>query len=200
MCFVQTSIARQPDLYLYSDLDTFWQRWCSRWIRIGFVQRNARVCEQVCRKKVLIKWLHILKSLNASLKAYSYVMNWAAKANYSVHMFKVGCQPSREKVVPKLYCHYNMKEAAFLPYLQREVSNIFWCLGSLCVAAIESIMFDSPVKDLFVEPSKSVIHWCHHYRFLLLLQNLWSTSEEKGFWYDFTNNNCTWQDSGWKIW
>ena len=48
--------------------------------------------------KVHIKLLHILKSLNAPLKALSHILNWAAKANNGGHMFKVDCQPSQEKV------------------------------------------------------------------------------------------------------
>jgi hypothetical protein len=46
-------------------------------------------------EKVHIELLHIMKSLNAPLKAFSHILNWAAaKANNNGHMFKVDCQPS----------------------------------------------------------------------------------------------------------
>jgi hypothetical protein len=33
------------------------------------------------------------------MKAFSHILNWAAKANDKGHLFKVDCQPSWEKVV-----------------------------------------------------------------------------------------------------
>ena len=120
-------------------------------------------------EKVHIELLHILKSLNAPLKAFSHILNWAAKANNSGHIFKEDCQPSREKVVQNLYCRYNMKglkpkeKLLYLPYSQRVVSMIYFdareVFASLLACPVlnrdENFMFDSPAKDPFVEPTKS---------------------------------------------
>jgi hypothetical protein len=73
-------------------------------------------------EKVHIELLNVLKELRAPLKAFSRIVNWAAKANDSGHIFKMDSQPSREKVVQKLYCRYNMRGLApkekllYLPY------------------------------------------------------------------------------------
>ena len=59
-------------------------------------------------EKVLIELLHLLKELKASLKAFSGILNWAAKANSQGHIFHPDCQPSCRRVIHKLYCRYNM--------------------------------------------------------------------------------------------
>ena len=43
--------------------------------------------------------MQLLKDLKVPLKAFSLILNWAAKSNERGHLFKVGCQPSREKVI-----------------------------------------------------------------------------------------------------
>ncbi len=90
-------------------------------------------------EKVHIELLRILKSLNAPLKASSHILTWVAKANDSGHMFKVDCQPSREKVVQMLYCRYNMKglipkeKLLYLPYSQRVVLMIYFDAREVCL-------------------------------------------------------------------
>jgi hypothetical protein len=55
-------------------------------------------------EKVHIELLNILKELRTPLRAFSLILNWTAKAYERGHIFKMNCQPSREKVVQKLYC------------------------------------------------------------------------------------------------
>ena len=83
-------------------------------------------------EKVHIELLNVLKELRAPMKAFSHILNWAAKANDKGHLFKVDCQPSREKVVQNLYCRYNMKgltpkeKLLYLPYSRRVVPMIYF--------------------------------------------------------------------------
>jgi hypothetical protein len=78
-------------------------------------------------EKVHIELLHLLKELKAPLKAFSGILNWAAKANGQGHIFHPDCQPSRRRVVHNLYCRYNMKglipkeKLFYLPYSRRTV-------------------------------------------------------------------------------
>ncbi len=60
-------------------------------------------------EKVHIELLIILKELRTLLRAFSLILNWAAKAYERGHTFKMNCQPSWEKAVQKLYCRYNMR-------------------------------------------------------------------------------------------
>jgi hypothetical protein len=52
--------------------------------------------------------LQLLRDLKAPLKAFSVVLNWAAKSNASGHIFKEGCQPSPEKVMRNVLERYYM--------------------------------------------------------------------------------------------
>ncbi len=52
--------------------------------------------------------IELLRDLNAPLKAFSVVLKWSAKSNASHHVFKVGCQPSCEKVLRNLLERYNL--------------------------------------------------------------------------------------------
>jgi hypothetical protein len=105
---------------------------------VGFVQEMMELranplglARFSTEEKVHIKLLHIMKSLNAPLRAFSHILNWAAKAYNSGHMFKVDCQPSQEKVVQMLYCQCNMKGLIpkemllYLPYSQGSFDDIF---------------------------------------------------------------------------
>jgi hypothetical protein len=66
------------------------------------------------------------------LRAFSLILNWAAKAYERGHIFKMNCQPSREKVVQTLYCRYNMRgltpkeKLLYLPYSRRVVLMIYF--------------------------------------------------------------------------
>ena len=80
----------------------------------------------------IVELLHLLKELNAPLKAFSGILNWAAKANSQGHIIHPECQPSRRRVIHTLYCRYNMnglipKEKLFyLPYSRRIVPMIYF--------------------------------------------------------------------------
>ena len=60
-------------------------------------------------EKVQIQLLQLLNEVKAPLNAFTAVLNWAAKANDCGYFFKIGGQPSREKMIQKLYVRYNMK-------------------------------------------------------------------------------------------
>ena len=84
-------------------------------------------------EKVHIELLHLLvKELKAPLKAFSGILNWAAKANGQGHIFHPNCEPSRRRVVHNLYCRYNMKrwipkeKLFYLPYSRRTVPMIYF--------------------------------------------------------------------------
>ena len=55
-----------------------------------------------CKEKVHIVLLQIMKEVEAPLKAFSCILNWAAKANDHGHVLKVDCQPSRWKLIHKM--------------------------------------------------------------------------------------------------
>jgi hypothetical protein len=64
-----------------------------------------------CKEKVHIEVLQVLKELKAPLKAFSCILNWAAKANNHGNVFQVDCQPSCwNKVIHKLFCRYNIRD------------------------------------------------------------------------------------------
>ncbi len=83
-------------------------------------------------EKVQIELLDLLRRLNCPLKAFTLIMKWAAKLNGSGHMFRDGFQPSRKKVITKLYKRYSMnglipqEKQLYLPYTQRTVSMIYF--------------------------------------------------------------------------
>jgi Plavaka transposase len=122
-----------------------------------------------CEEKVHIELLNVLKELKAPMKAFSCVLNWAAKANDQGHVFQVGCQPSRRKVIDKLYCRYNMKglipkeKSLYLPYSRRIVPMIYFDAREVFASLLscpllnrdENYLFDSPAKDPFVGPPTS---------------------------------------------
>ena len=81
-------------------------------------------------EKVHIELLNLLKELRAPMMAFSHILNRAAKGNDKGHLFKVNCQPSREKVVQNLYSRYNMrgltpkeKLLVYLPYSRTGRAN-----------------------------------------------------------------------------
>ncbi|KAI2506334.1 hypothetical protein MHU86_8062 [Fragilaria crotonensis] len=120
-------------------------------------------------EKVHIELLHLLKELKAPLKAFSGILNWAAKANGQGHIFHPDCQPSRRKVVHNLYCRYNMKglipkeKLFYLPYSRRTVPMIYFDAREVFASLLscpllnrdENYLFDSPEKDPFIGPPKS---------------------------------------------
>ena len=122
-----------------------------------------------CEEKVHIELLHLLKELKAPLKAFSCILNWAAKANNQGHVFQVDTQPSRRTVVHKLFCRYNMKglipkeKSLYLPYSRRIVPMIYFDAREVFASLLncpllnrdENYLFDSPAKDPFVGPISS---------------------------------------------
>ncbi len=83
-------------------------------------------------ENVRIQLLQCLNELRAPLNAFTAVLNWAAKANDCGYFFKVGVQPSREKMIQKLYARYDMKglipkeKQLYLPYSKRTVSMVYF--------------------------------------------------------------------------
>jgi hypothetical protein len=82
-------------------------------------------------EKVQIQLLHLLNELKAQLNnVFTAVLNWAAKANDCGYFFKVGGQPSSEKMIQKLYTRFNMKglipkeKQLYLPYSKQTVSMV----------------------------------------------------------------------------
>ncbi|KAI2511195.1 hypothetical protein MHU86_3160 [Fragilaria crotonensis] len=122
-------------------------------------------------EKVQIELLQLLRDLKAPLKAFTLVLNWAAKSNASGHVFKEGCQPSREKVMRNLYERYNMnglipkEKQLYLPYSQRTVSVVYFDASEVFASLLscptlnqdEIFLFDS-AKDPFVAPSGKASH------------------------------------------
>ena len=82
----------QPDesvLHLYEEL--------------FLLRSNPLGLERFSREeKVQIELMQLLKDLKVPLKAFSLILNWAAKSNERGHLFKAGCQPSREKVIKNI--------------------------------------------------------------------------------------------------
>ena len=91
--------------------------------KLFLLRSNPLGLERFSREeKVQIELLELLGELKAPLKAFSRILHWAAKSNASGHVFKVGCQPSREEVERNLYIRYNMnglipkEKQLYLPY------------------------------------------------------------------------------------
>ncbi len=122
-------------------------------------------------EKVQIELLHLLNELKAPLKAFSGILNWAAKANGQGHIFHPDFQPSRCRVVHNLYCWYNMKglipkeKLFYLLYSRRIVPMIFFDAREVFASLLscpllncdENYLFDLPEKDPFIGPPKSSI-------------------------------------------
>ncbi len=121
-----------------------------------------------CEEKVHIELLQLLKELKALLKAFSCILNWAAKANDHGHVFQVDCQPSRRKVIHKLFCRYNMKglipkeKSLYLLYARRVVPMIYFdarevfaSLQNCPLLNHNKYLFDSSTKEPFVGPTSS---------------------------------------------
>jgi hypothetical protein len=111
-----------------------------------------------CKEKVHIELLDLLKDLKkAPLKAFSCLLNWAAKAYNQGHVFQVDSQPSRRTVVHNLFCRYNMKglipkeKSLYFPYSRRIVP----IANCPLLNRNENYLFDSPAKDPFVGPISS---------------------------------------------
>ncbi|KAI2491351.1 transposition [Fragilaria crotonensis] len=121
-------------------------------------------------EKVQIELLQLLRDLNCPLKAFTLVLNWAAKSNASGHVFQMGCQPTREKVMKNLNERYNMnglipkEKQLYLPYSQRTVSVVFFDASEVFASLLscptlnqdENYLFDDS-KDPFVAPSGDII-------------------------------------------
>ena len=122
-------------------------------------------------EKVQIELLELLRELKAPLKAFSRILNWAAKSNASGHLFKVGCQPSREKVVKNLFTRYNMnglipkEKQLYLPYSNRTVSVVYFDASEVFASLLScptlnkdaNFLFDDQ-KDPFAAPSSRSSH------------------------------------------
>jgi hypothetical protein len=123
-------------------------------------------------EKVQIELLQLLRDLNCPLKAFTLVLNWAAKSNASGHVFQEGCQPTCEKVMRTLNERYNMnglipkEKQLHLSYLQRTVSLVFFdasevfALPLLCPTLNQDknyFLLDD-AKDPFVAPLGTSSH------------------------------------------
>ena len=122
-------------------------------------------------EKVQIELLQLLRDLKAPLKAFSVVLNWAAKSNASGHVFKEGCQPSCEKVMRNLFERCNMnglipkEKQLYLTYSQRAVSVVYFdasevfmlLLSSPTLNKDECFLFDD-TNNPFVAPSGRLSH------------------------------------------
>lgn len=119
-------------------------------------------------EKVQIELLDLLRKLNCPLKAFSLVLKWAAKSNGSGYMFREGCQPTRKKVISKLYQRYNMnglipkEKKLYLPYTQRIVSMIYFDASEVFASLLscptlnqDANYFFDEAKDPFVAPKAS---------------------------------------------
>ena len=95
-------------------------------------------------EKVQIELLDLLRKLHCPLKAFTIILKWAAKSNGSGHVFREGFQPTREKVIAKLYQRYHMnglvpkEKKLYLPYTQRTVSMVFLCPRGVCITTLMS--------------------------------------------------------------
>jgi len=119
-------------------------------------------------EKVQIELMQLLKDLKVPLKAFSLNLNWAAKSYERGHLFKVGCQPSREKVIKNLHQRYNMnglipkEKQLYLPYSKRTVSMVYFDASAVFASLLscptlnqdEYFLFHDQ-KDPFAQPSKS---------------------------------------------
>ena len=87
-------------------------------------------------EKVHIELLNVLKELRAPMKAFLHILNCAAKAHDKGYLFKVNCQPVRERVMQNFYCRNNMRGLAarkekqlYLPYPRRVVPMLILTRG-----------------------------------------------------------------------
>lgn len=122
-------------------------------------------------EKVQIQLLQLLRDLNCPLKAFTLILNWAAKSNASGHVFRDGCQPTRKKVISTLYDRYNMKgltpkdKNLYLPYSQRVVNMVYFDARAVFASLLSCptlnqdshYLFDD-AKDPFVAPSRTSSH------------------------------------------
>ncbi|KAI2512006.1 hypothetical protein MHU86_2294 [Fragilaria crotonensis] len=119
-------------------------------------------------EKVLIELLDLLRKLHCPLKAFTVILKWAAKSNASGHVFREGVQPTREKVIAKLYQRYNMnglipkEKKLYLPYTQRIVSMVFFDAREVFASLLscptlnqDTNYFFDEAKDPFVAPQAS---------------------------------------------
>jgi hypothetical protein len=85
-----------------------------------------------CEEKVHIELLPLLKDLMVPLSAFQCILNLAAKANGSGHVFQVHCQPSRETVTKMLFDRYDMnvlvpkEQKLYLPNSKRIVNMVYF--------------------------------------------------------------------------
>ena len=119
-------------------------------------------------EQVQIELLDLLRKLNCPLKAFTLILKWAAKSNGSGHIFRDGFQPSRQKVITKLYERYNMnglipqEKLLYLPYTQRTVSMIYFNASEVFASLLscstlnqDANYFFDEAKDPFVAPHTS---------------------------------------------
>ena len=119
-------------------------------------------------EKVQIELLDLLRKLHCPLKAFTVILKWAAKSNASGYVFREGFQPTREKVITKLYERYNMnglipkEKKLYLPHTQRTVSMIFFDAGEVFASLLscptlnqDKNYFFNEAKDPFVAPRAS---------------------------------------------
>jgi len=119
-------------------------------------------------EKIHVELLQLLKDIKAPLKAFSLILNWAAKSNEAGHLFKVGFQPSRNKVISNLYQRYNMdglipKEGKlYVPYTKRTMSMVYFDASEVFASLLtcptlnrdENYLFHDQ-KNPFAAPSKT---------------------------------------------
>ena len=119
-------------------------------------------------ERVQIELLDLLRKLCCPLKAFSVILKWAAKSNASGHVFREGHQPTRKKVITKLYERYNInglipkEKKLYLPYTQRTVSMILFDASEVFASLLscptlnqDANYFFDEAKDPFVAPQAS---------------------------------------------
>ncbi len=140
--------------------------------RMFKLRSNPLSIERFSRdEKVRIELLQLLWDLHCPLKAFTLVLNWAAKSNANGYVFKEGCQPTCEKVMRNLNERYNMnrlilkENQSYLPYSQRTVSMVFFDAREVFASLLlcptlnkdENYLFDD-AKDPFVASSRTLSH------------------------------------------
>ncbi len=79
-------------------------------------------------EKVQIELLQLLWDLNCPLKAFTLVLNWAAKSNASGQVFQEGCQPTCEKVMSNCTCLICRGRSLWYSLMPVKCLHCFFCV------------------------------------------------------------------------
>jgi hypothetical protein len=140
------------------------------------LRSNPLGLERFSREEnVQIELLQLLRDLNCPLKAFTLVLNWAAKSNASGHMFQEGCQPTREKVVKNLNERYSMnglipkEKLLYLPYSQRTVSIAFLDASEVFASLLSCPTLNQDENFYLMTQRTHLLHlWEHHHMSVIL--------------------------------